>query len=561
MKKHFCAARFGIKAISAAIGLLTALSLLLSFAGCGSQKDENALVVGMECGYAPYNYTQKDDADGAVKISNAQGYANGYDVMIAKKVAEKLGKTLVIEQYEFDSLINAVNAGSIDLIIAGMSPRADRMESIDFSDPYYDGQLVIVVRKDGKFKDATCLDDFNGAKIVAQSGTYHDDVLQEQAAEHGIIAETPLKTFPLMINALDSRAVDGYVAEEPGATADCATNKEFTFIKLENNSTGFKVSDSDTKIAIGLKKGNAELRNNLNAALAEISEEERLALIMKATDLAVKNAVELVQTKSVFAFMGDIIVNYYDWILQGVGYTLLVALIGTIMGLLIGLLIGVYRTIPTLSNKVARWFKRIGDWILTAYIEVFRGTPMMVQAMVIYWGFALLNGGRRLDVLFSGLFIVSINTGAYMAEIVRGGIISVDKGQFEGAQALGMSHFKTMTHVILPQAMRNILPSIANEFVINIKDTSVLNVIGFTELYFFADKIASKNYQVFATYLLVAAIYFVLTFAITRILRFIEKKLDGNKDYAILGSQNLDAESFVREAERNGSKSNNAEIR
>lgn len=561
MKKHFCAARFGIKAISAAIGLLTALSLLLSFAGCGSQKDENALVVGMECGYAPYNYTQKDDADGAVKISNAQGYANGYDVMIAKKVAEKLGKTLVIEQYEFDSLINAVNAGSIDLIIAGMSPRADRMESIDFSDPYYDGQLVIVVRKDGKFKDATCLDDFNGAKIVAQSGTYHDDVLQEQAAEHGIIAETPLKTFPLMINALDSRAVDGYVAEEPGATADCATNKEFTFIKLENNSTGFKVSDSDTKIAIGLKKGNAELRNNLNAALAEISEEERLTLIMKATDLAVKNAVELVQTKSVFAFMGDIIVNYYDWILQGVGYTLLVALIGTIMGLLIGLLIGVYRTIPTLSNKVARWFKRIGDWILTAYIEVFRGTPMMVQAMVIYWGFALLNGGRRLDVLFSGLFIVSINTGAYMAEIVRGGIISVDKGQFEGAQALGMSHFKTMTHVILPQAMRNILPSIANEFVINIKDTSVLNVIGFTELYFFADKIASKNYQVFATYLLVAAIYFVLTFAITRILRFIEKKLDGNKDYAILGSQNLDAESFVREAERNGSKANNAEIR
>lgn len=561
MKKHFCAARFGIKAISAAIGLLTALSLLLSFTGCGSQKDENALVVGMECGYAPYNYTQKDDADGAVKISNAQGYANGYDVMIAKKVAEKLGKTLVIEQYEFDSLINAVNAGSIDLIIAGMSPRADRMESIDFSDPYYDGQLVIVVRKDGKFKDATCLDDFNGAKIVAQSGTYHDDVLQEQAAEHGIIAETPLKTFPLMINALDSRAVDGYVAEEPGATADCATNKEFTFIKLENNSTGFKVSDSDTKIAIGLKKGNAELRNNLNAALAEISEEERLTLILKATDLAVKNAVELVQTKSVFAFMGDIIVNYYDWILQGVGYTLLVALVGTIMGLLIGLLIGVYRTIPTLSNKVARWFKRIGDWILTAYIEVFRGTPMMVQAMVIYWGFALLNGGRRLDVLFSGLFIVSINTGAYMAEIVRGGIISVDKGQFEGAQALGMSHFKTMTHVILPQAMRNILPSIANEFVINIKDTSVLNVIGFTELYFFADKIASKNYQVFATYLLVAAIYFVLTFAITRILRFIEKKLDGNKDYAILGSQNLDAESFVREAERNGSKANNAEIR
>lgn len=555
MNKRFnCGGRL-LKAISAAIALLTALSAVFCLVGCGEGKDENSLVVGMECGYAPYNYTQKDDSDGAVEISNAQGYANGYDVMIAKKVAESLGKKLVIEKYEFDSLINAVNAGSIDLIIAGMSPRADRRESIDFSQPYYDGQLVIVVRKDGKYANATCLDDFAGAKLVAQSGTYHDEVLQEQAAEHGISAETPLKTFPLMVNALNSRAVDGYVAEEPGATADCASNKDFTFIKLANNENGFKVSDSDTKISIGLKKGNSSLLAKVNGVLAGISEDERVSLIMKATDLAVENAVEIEPGKGVFEVIGNIIVTYYDWILEGVGYTLLVALIGTVAGLLIGVLIGVYRTIPPLSNKIARGFKRVGDWILSAYIEVFRGTPMMVQAMVIFWGFALLNGGQKLDVIFSGLLIVSINTGAYMAEIVRGGIISIDKGQFEGAQALGMSHFKTMSRVVLPQAMRNILPSIANEFVINVKDTSVLNVIGFTELYFYADQIASRNYQVFATYLLTAAIYFVLTFAITRTLRFIEKKLDGNKNYAVLGSQNLDAESYAREqARENGAK-------
>lgn len=177
---------------------------------------------------------------------------------------------------------------------------------------------------------------------------------------------------------------------------------------------------------------------------------------------------------------------------------------------------------------------------------------MMVQAMVIFWGFAMLNGGQTLDVVFSGMLIVSINTGAYMAEIVRGGIISVDKGQTEGAAAIGMTHAKTMFRVVLPQALRNILPSVSNEFVINIKDTSVLNVIGFTELYFQAKSIVSINFETFATYLLVAAIYFVLTFSVTRILRFIEKKMDGNKNYVMLGSQNMDAASYVREESVSG---------
>lgn len=238
-----------------------------------------------------------------------------------------------------------------------------------------------------------------------------------------------------------------------------------------------------------------------------------------------------------FQQMGKIISTYGAWLLEGIGYTLLVSLIGTIIGLLIGLLIGVYRTMPMPKNKFLCGLKKVGDWILTAYIEVFRGTPMMVQAMVIFWGFALLNDGQTLNVVFSGLLIVSINTGAYMAEIVRGGIISIDKGQFEGAEAVGMTHFQTMIHVVLPQVIRNVLPSVANEFVINIKDTSVLNVIGFTELFFQAKSIVYINANTFATYLLVAAIYFVLTFTVTRLLRLLEKKLEGKKNYTIFGSQ------------------------
>lgn len=250
--------------------------------------------------------------------------------------------------------------------------------------------------------------------------------------------------------------------------------------------------------------------------------------------------------------MWDILIEYHEWILEGVGYTLLVSLVSTVIGLIIGVLIGVWRTMPSPKNKVLFWLKKISDWILAAYIEIFRGTPMMVQAMVIFWGFAMFNGGQTLDVVFSGILIVSINTGAYMAEIVRGGIISVDKGQFEGAAAIGMTHAKTMFRVVLPQALRNILPSVSNEFVINIKDTSVLNVIGFTELYFQAQDIFNSNFDAFSTFLLAAAIYFVLTFTVTRILRFIEKKMDGNKNYVMLGSQNMDAASYVREESVSG---------
>lgn len=254
--------------------------------------------------------------------------------------------------------------------------------------------------------------------------------------------------------------------------------------------------------------------------------------------------------------MADIFAKYHQMIFKGIGYTMLVSIIGTIIGLVIGLLIGVFRTMPTSKNKFLRVLKKAADWILSAYVEIFRGTPMMVQAMVIFWGFALINNGVTLNVVFAGLFIVSINTGAYMAEIVRGGIISVSKGQFEGAHAIGMTHAQTMFYVVIPQVLRNILPSVANEFVINIKDTSVLNVIGFTELYFVAYTINSINYQTFATYLLVAIIYFVLTFTITRILRLIEKKMDGKKNYTVQGSQNMDADSILREQTAAGGNGN-----
>lgn len=244
--------------------------------------------------------------------------------------------------------------------------------------------------------------------------------------------------------------------------------------------------------------------------------------------------------KTFWDWVVQIFSNYWPLFLNGAAVTLLIALVGTIIGFVIGIVIGIIRTIPLdhKSGPLKRAIFKVVDFVLLSYIEVFRGTPMIVQAMVIYYG-AAMAFNLRLSAIGAGIFIVSINTGAYMAEIVRGGIISVDKGQFEAAYSVGMNHAQAMINIILPQAVRNILPSISNEFVINIKDTSVLNVISVNELFFQSKSAAGNNFRYFEVFFITSVIYFVMTFTVTRILRFFEKKLDGPSSYTIHGSQTV----------------------
>jgi len=226
--------------------------------------------------------------------------------------------------------------------------------------------------------------------------------------------------------------------------------------------------------------------------------------------------------------------------LIGARNTLFIALTGTIIGFAIGIVIGIIRTIPIDDNThpVARIAYKIINFLLLCYIEVFRGTPMIVQAMVVFYGAAWIYN-IHLSPITAGIFIVSINTGAYMAEIVRGGILSVDKGQFEAAHSIGMTHFQTMANIVLPQAIRNILPATSNEFVINIKDTSVLSVISVTELFFLSKSAAGVNFAFFQTMSITCVIYFIMTFTVTRILRYIEIKMDGPSVFTIHGSQSV----------------------
>lgn len=254
-------------------------------------------------------------------------------------------------------------------------------------------------------------------------------------------------------------------------------------------------------------------------------------------------------------FLGRIV---YIWeqrrmsFIQGAGVTMVIALIGTLIGCLIGFAVGIIQTIPLEKNdnpvkKGLLWLLKL---ILNIYVEVFRGTPMMAQAMFIYFGSAAVFD-INMSMWFAAFFIVSINTGAYMSETVRGGILSIDPGQSEGAKAIGMTHYQTMMNVILPQALRNIMPQIGNNLIINIKDTCVLSIIGTVELFYATKSVAGALYTYFEAFAIAMVIYFILTFTCSRFLRYWEKRMDGPDDYDLATQDTLKHTSgMVRYPER-----------
>ena len=227
--------------------------------------------------------------------------------------------------------------------------------------------------------------------------------------------------------------------------------------------------------------------------------------------------------------------------LRGAGTTLLLALVGTFFGCLIGFAVGVLQTIPIDKQRDPAWKRvllRILRVVLRCYVELFRGTPMIVQAVFIYYGL-LQVFGIKMGMWTAGFFIVSINTGAYMAETVRGGILSIDPGQTEGAKAVGMTHVQTMLYVILPQALRNIMPQIGNNLIINIKDSCVLSVIGVTELLYKTKAAAGALYMNFEAYTITMIVYFIMTFTCSRILRWWENRMDGADNYDLATTDTL----------------------
>ena len=260
------------------ISALFALMLVISCIPVSAEGTNGTLKVGMECGYAPFNWTQPNETEFTAAIQGGGGYADGYDVQIAQIIADALNMELVIVKTEWDGLAMAVQSGAIDCIIAGMSPTAQRRMTLDFTDFYYQSELVVVVRKDSAYASATKLSDLSGANITAQLNTFHDTVVDQIP---GVVHAMPMETFPAMIVALQSGAIDGYVAERPGAVADTTANPDLTFIEFEAGQ-GFTASDDDTAIAIGLKIG-SPLLSQINDILATIDQATREQMMLDAT--------------------------------------------------------------------------------------------------------------------------------------------------------------------------------------------------------------------------------------------------------------------------------------
>ena len=253
---------------------LIALMLLMTAASASTE----TLKVGMECNYAPFNWTQSEASEYTVPLA-AGGYADGYDVQVARFIAQELGMELEIVKTEWDGLPMALSSGKIDAIIAGMSPTAERKLVIDFSDLYYESDLVIVVNKGSQYENATKLSDFEGAKISGQLSTFHYSVIDQIP---GVLKQTALSDFPALIVALSSGRIDGYVSERPGALSAMRSNPDLTFVAF-GDGDGFAVSKGDTDIAVGLPKG-SPITERINTILATLDDAARNQMMVEAVE-------------------------------------------------------------------------------------------------------------------------------------------------------------------------------------------------------------------------------------------------------------------------------------
>ena len=496
--------------------MILMLSLLV-LSGCSDQEvstdGREQFVVGTECAYAPFNW-QTNVASKTSSPLEGSGHCDGYDIEIAQRIADELDCQLVVKKIAWEGLQPALESGEIDAIIAGMTKDAEREKAMDFTTPYYESDMVLIVRKDSPLVNATDIDDFAYKKVIGQLSTNYDTVIDQiENVDH----VTPKKSYSEMVVALQKGEVDAITGETPVAMTICKKNPDLTYVTFAQGH-GF---EADSSVSIAMREGSrgTPLFEAVQKVVDELSKEEQFVLMNAAVDQQVAN-----ENKTFFALAWDIFKDNAPMLWYGVKITLLLSIAGTIFGLIIGLLFGGLRAIgiEESDSKGTKFGKKIVHFFINAYVWFFRGTPMMVQAMFMYYG---LKPFLHWEPLTAGIVIISINTGAYMVEIIRSGIQAVDKGQNEAARSLGMSATQSMLTIVLPQAIRNSFPSIGNEFIVNIKDSSMLNVISVVELFFQSTSIAGATMRFTETFISTSIIYLILTTIATLILNVIEKHM------------------------------------
>ncbi|WP_191961487.1 ABC transporter substrate-binding protein/permease, partial [Staphylococcus aureus] len=398
-----------------------------------------------------------------------------------------------IVNMSFDSLLGALKTGKIDIIISGMTSTPERKKQVDFSDSYMMTKNIMLVKKDkvNEYKD---IKDFNNKKVGAQKGTEQEKIAQTEIENASI---TSLSRLPDVILALKSGKVEGAVVEKPVAEAYLKQNP-----KLGISNVKFNEEEKDTVIAV--PKDSPKLLSQINKTIKEVKDKGLI-------DKYMTNAANAMNDDSGF------ISKYGSFFLKGIKITILISLIGVALGSILGAFVALMKL-----SKI-----KIISWIASIYIEILRGTPMLVQVFIVFFGITAALG-LDISALVCGTIALVINSSAYIAEIIRAGITAVDKGQMEAARSLGLNYRQTMKSVIMPQAIKNILPALGNEFVTLIKESSIVSTIGVGEIMFNAQVVQGISFDPFTPLLVAAALYFVLTFVLTRIMNMIEGRLNAS---------------------------------
>ncbi|WP_410540925.1 ABC transporter permease subunit [Staphylococcus aureus] len=447
-------------------------------------KERGELRVGLSADYAPMEFEHT--------VNGKTEYA-GVDIDLAKKIAKDNNLKLKIVNMSFDSLLGALKTGKIDIIISGMTSTPERKKQVDFSDSYMMTKNIILVKKDkvNEYKD---IKDFNNKKVGAQKGTEQEKIAQTEIENASI---TSLSRLPDVILALKSGKVEGAVVEKPVAEAYLKQNP-----KLGISNVKFNEEEKDTVIAV--PKDSPKLLSQINKTIKEVKDKGLI-------DKYMTNAANAMNDDSGF------ISKYGSFFLKGIKITILISLIGVALGSILGAFVALMKL-----SKI-----KIISWIASIYIEILRGTPMLVQVFIVFFGITAALG-LDISALVCGTIALVINSSAYIAEIIRAGINAVDKGQMEAARSLGLNYRQTMKSVIMPQAIKNILPALGNEFVTLIKESSIVSTIGVGEIMFNAQVVQGISFDPFTPLLLAAALYFVLTFVLTRIMNMIEGRLNAS---------------------------------
>ncbi|HCV0139560.1 TPA: ABC transporter permease subunit [Staphylococcus aureus] len=447
-------------------------------------KERGELRVGLSADYAPMEFEHT--------VNGKTEYA-GVDIDLAKKIAKDNNLKLKIVNMSFDSLLGALKTGKIDIIISGMTSTPERKKQVDFSDSYMMTKNIMLVKKDkvNEYKD---IKDFNNKKVGAQKGTEQEKIAQTEIENASI---TSLSRLPDVILALKSGKVEGAVVEKPLAEAYLKQNP-----KLGISNVKFNEEEKDTVIAV--PKDSPKLLSQINKTIKEVKDKGLI-------DKYMTNAANAMNDDSGF------ISKYGSFFLKGIKITILISLIGVALGSILGAFVALMKL-----SKI-----KIISWIASIYIEILRGTPMLVQVFIVFFGITAALG-LDISALVCGTIALVINSSAYIAEIIRAGINAVDKGQMEAARSLGLNYRQTMKSVIMPQAIKNILPALGNEFVTLIKESSIVSTIGVGEIMFNAQVVQGISFDPFTPLIVAAALYFVLTFVLTRIMNMIEGRLNAS---------------------------------